>query len=1032
MFSWLKRFRLPHFRSARHAEAQGQLGILGPTERMARQESVATRTSSTRARPVPYVWRSIALCAIVGLAGTAMASYLVASDVSEGLSGGVSGFQRPSGVAQKGIGVTPFPCECPPEGECIEKPYMTFWSPTDGSTVPFGQEIVVEAHICYANDYQPTITVECPGLNFTTQALSFLITPPAAGQCELIGRAYPGGPPIRALDKATTGLPPGTLTARVTFEVDGSPTVALASPLDGATYIAGNTVSLSATASDPDGQIDRVEFEVRATQGGHVVFSHVDQTAPYGINMPNAAIGAYIVTARAFDNEGQGASDSRGFTVVAANIPPTVAIAAPTASSFPAPATITFEAAASDADGTIDRVEFELRNTASNAAVLSGSDSLPPYTITATGLQVGTYTMTVRAIDDSGGATVAAKSFEVTPAPLVQMVFFEPQGAPHLANGTIQLRARATVQSGSISQVQFWRALGTGHQQIGTGTAVGADSWEFNWVGVPEGTYRVWAQGVPTLGEPAWSGFRDIDVVTNTAPDRVTADQLPSPEPNMNGVGTYGQLYDTYRQNIYTVGQQIALRARFSDSQRNLQHIDFYLHAADQQVPRLLRRVTFPVPAAQSNYLADTMVTIDAAMVSHRMQHIYAMAVDSEGLTATSLKAPVAIRQSYSQTFACVLSGGQCARTSQPHRAVPGLIPAVHYDFALGSNGNRGVAGESYFDASALTSTFPIAGNGREDDGSIECPVGSAWNGPGETNCYLKNRRKGTFSSYLVEFTQAGVYELKLCFRNAGIGRAAGGAPAEDLGLGVRLSFEGVDALGQISTIEAFGNIEVDSNSQRVSESSVAHNVTLPDCPSDLRTLRILGGSGNPLNWPQGFRSRMSLFARAHGTNPYDFDLQWMALLPVPDANNVGIRISQPAMGDVVGFAAGGMQPTVVLRSAVTKNPFRPGGTITYRVVNPMIPAPAGSWQVVPGGAGIPADAPDNSVVLSLSDFAPAPNMQRRWEVNATLNWEGVNYESPTSSFYVTNGERHEVQWLSPTVNQTVSPGQVLSQSTQV
>jgi hypothetical protein len=71
------------------------------------------------------------------------------------------------------------------------------------------------------------------------------------------------------------------------------PIVSLANP---GSVTAGQTVVLSATASDPDGTISKVEFYQGSTKIGE------DTSSPYGVNWTPSA-GSYVLTAVAFDNQ---------------------------------------------------------------------------------------------------------------------------------------------------------------------------------------------------------------------------------------------------------------------------------------------------------------------------------------------------------------------------------------------------------------------------------------------------------------------------------------------------------------------------------------------------------------------------------------------------------------------------------------------------------------------------------------------------------------------------------------------------------
>lgn len=83
------------------------------------------------------------------------------------------------------------------------------------------------------------------------------------------------------------------------------------------------------------------------------------------------------------------------------NNPPAVILSSPASgATYQDPATITFNASATDSDGTVERVEFF-----ANGSRL-GSDATAPYSFTSS-LRQGTYTLTAVAIDDAGVSTVS-------------------------------------------------------------------------------------------------------------------------------------------------------------------------------------------------------------------------------------------------------------------------------------------------------------------------------------------------------------------------------------------------------------------------------------------------------------------------------------------------------------------------------------------------------------------------------------------------------------------------------------------------
>jgi hypothetical protein len=94
---------------------------------------------------------------------------------------------------------------------------------------------------------------------------------------------------------------------------NAAPTVSLSAPADGAGYSAPATVAVSATASDADGSISKVDFLVNGATAA------TDTSAPYNATLSNLAAGVYVLSAVATDNAGATATSApRTITVTAA------------------------------------------------------------------------------------------------------------------------------------------------------------------------------------------------------------------------------------------------------------------------------------------------------------------------------------------------------------------------------------------------------------------------------------------------------------------------------------------------------------------------------------------------------------------------------------------------------------------------------------------------------------------------------------------------------------------------------------------
>ena len=177
------------------------------------------------------------------------------------------------------------------------------------------------------------------------------------------------------------------------------PSVALTAPASGATYTAPATITLTATASDPENRLTRVEFYRGSTLLGDGTRRAV------GFTWSSVQVGSYTLTAKAIDADGAATTSAAVSITVEPppNQPPSVALTAPASgATYTAPATITLTATASDPENRLTRVEFYREST------LLGSDMSAPFSFTWSSVPAGSYTLTAKAIDADGGATTSA------------------------------------------------------------------------------------------------------------------------------------------------------------------------------------------------------------------------------------------------------------------------------------------------------------------------------------------------------------------------------------------------------------------------------------------------------------------------------------------------------------------------------------------------------------------------------------------------------------------------------------------------
>ena len=280
------------------------------------------------------------------------------------------------------------------------------------------------------------------------------------------------------------------------------PTVALSAPAAGASYAAPATITLTATASDTNGSVTKVEFFAGSTLVG------TDTTSPYAFTWSNVPAGTYAITAKATDNGGASSVSTARTVTVASNAAPQVTLTAPVAGqSFAYGAPIALAANASDADGSIAKVEFFAGTTRLS------TDTSAPYAFNWNNATVGTHSITARATDNLGTATTSPPaSVTVTSNALPTVNLALPREGQQFVTGqTINLVATAGDTDGTVARIEFMH----GTTVIATVTSV---PHAYAWTNVPTGTYAIYARAVDNRG-----AVRTSSVVTiHVAPLAVT------------------------------------------------------------------------------------------------------------------------------------------------------------------------------------------------------------------------------------------------------------------------------------------------------------------------------------------------------------------------------------------------------------------------------------------------------------------------------------------------------------------------------
>jgi hypothetical protein len=180
--------------------------------------------------------------------------------------------------------------------------------------------------------------------------------------------------------------------------------VSLTSPAAGATFTAPASITLSATASDLDGTIARVDFYAN----GAIIGS--DTTSPYSLSWTNVAAANYALTAVARDNAGATTvSSTRDISVKPASLPGT-AVFVPSSNDATAVDRYVLEIFPVGADPTVANPVATL--DLGKPAITNGECRVD-VSSTILALSPGTYIATVTAVG-SGGSTQSAPSPQFT------------------------------------------------------------------------------------------------------------------------------------------------------------------------------------------------------------------------------------------------------------------------------------------------------------------------------------------------------------------------------------------------------------------------------------------------------------------------------------------------------------------------------------------------------------------------------------------------------------------------------------------
>lgn len=184
-----------------------------------------------------------------------------------------------------------------------------------------------------------------------------------------------------------------------TAAANQAPSVVITSPSSGQAFFAGQPIPITVTAADVDGVVSKVEY---FTSTGTLLGTAT--TAPFTFTWSPTVAGTYTIYAKATDDRGAASQSATVNSIrIDPNAIPQVRMISPqSGNAYGAGGIINLAATATDADGSIVRMDFYAGST------LLGSSSVAPYALAWSGAAAGSYALSARAVDNRGGVGVSA------------------------------------------------------------------------------------------------------------------------------------------------------------------------------------------------------------------------------------------------------------------------------------------------------------------------------------------------------------------------------------------------------------------------------------------------------------------------------------------------------------------------------------------------------------------------------------------------------------------------------------------------
>lgn len=196
-------------------------------------------------------------------------------------------------------------------------PVVKILQPKPSQLIPVGGAVPVEVEAVDPDGYTHQAELFLDGRSLGAVALDFLI-PPAPGETQTYSftiPSLPAGPHSVAVSVVDSQGASGIAEVRVVaggIVLNETPVLQLLEPGPGKTYVAGDTLSIVAQVTDPDGYVPQIEYYVDDVKIGEEKLVFIQAPAPgqaqtFKWPWPQATAGLHSVMVRVFDNLGASA-----------------------------------------------------------------------------------------------------------------------------------------------------------------------------------------------------------------------------------------------------------------------------------------------------------------------------------------------------------------------------------------------------------------------------------------------------------------------------------------------------------------------------------------------------------------------------------------------------------------------------------------------------------------------------------------------------------------------------------------------------